>query len=86
MRDLKHMLYTDGRGEIAIIFPKLKSPKMFTILVKNKNNELEYEMRDSFPTIEPGHFNNYWHIPITKKIMEELDAKHKYDLEYELSK
>jgi len=86
MRDLKHMLYTDGRGEIAIIFPKMKSPQMLTFLISNKNNELEYEMKDVFPSMEPGHFNDYWHIPITKRIMEVLDAKHKFDLVYEQKK
>jgi hypothetical protein len=74
----------DGRGEIAIIFPKMKSSKMLSGTLRNKNNDMEYELKDVFTVREPGHFNDQWHIPISKEMMNAIEAKHKYDIVYEL--
>ena len=84
MREVKHMLFSDRSGEIAIIFPKMRSPQVVSGTVKNKNNDMEYELKDDFPIMNPGHFNDYWHIPITKKIMDSIGAKHKFDLVCEI--
>ena len=86
MKEIKHLLFTDRTGEIAIIFPKMKSQQMISGKVTNKNNEMVYELKDVFPVRNPGHFNDYWHIPISHSIMESIGAKHKYDLVCEINK
>lgn len=86
MKRNKHMLYTDGRGETAIIFPKLRSSIVVSGMLRNKNNEMEYELKDVFTVRESGHFNDQWHIPITREMMQAIGARHKYDLEYEIEK
>jgi hypothetical protein len=84
MRKIKHLLYTDGRGETAIIFPKMKSSKVISATLRNKNGDQEYEMKDVFTIIEPGHFNDQWHLPVTRDMMESLGARHKYDIDYDI--
>ncbi len=86
MREIKHMLYTDARGEVAIIFPKIKSSKTLSGKIINKNNDLEYEFEDVFVVRESGHFNDQWYIPISREIMDSIGAKHKYDLRCEFRK
>ena len=85
MRGLKHMLYSDGHGEIAIIFPDLKSNRAISGIIINKNNDMKYELNNVFLIRESGVFNDYWHIQITRTMMDSIEAKHKFDLEYEIN-